>query len=414
MHNGGSLLKFRFVYRGYRGAPMVPRYIDVLLVEVDKAGAVKAVPGHGDSVVWYRDNLIMGTGGALNVYSLDNLQKSTNLTATHNYEYVIPVTLKYRTAANYNGACVPYSGEPCLTSLSFDRANNALLSSEFHMPGVSSSPQGRLVRWPFNLNTWLPDTDADSDFGTSYSVAAWRSPLWGTQGAVAVGNTFYLNGFCPTGYNNGYRQSACVYQAKSGETPTVVTSVPDMTQNLDWNAFTDRLHGVNEVAQADRSLPQRLVFDFDRTATPISTFRLKNVHSQKCLVPWGAGLNDNLTIVQWDCSGTPAQSWYHWPDPNTGPFIRNFQSKKCLSLRNGSTADNTVIEQFECRGTYANQKWGRGTSTAGGALLTNQAAPGKCATIYNSSTAHDAHAVLWPCYSGGVSHAWVGSGLVLH
>ncbi|WP_185910801.1 RICIN domain-containing protein [Streptomyces sp. WAC07149] len=407
MHNEEipSLLKFRFVDRN----EAKPLYFDVLLVNVEKDGTTTPVRGHGDSVVWYGDNLLMGTGGALNVFSLDNLQYSENIDGTFGYRYVIPLTLQYRTPAAANQACVAFQGDaPCLTSLSFDRENSALLSSEFEPKPKPPIPAdtvngGRVVRWSFDVDTWLPKTSASGDFGNSTGIKVWRAPFVGMQGAVFAAGNLYISASCPRGYLTGYREPACIYQVEPDGKVSILTSAPDMTQNLDWNAKTKRLHGVNEVAQtADKALPQRLVFELDRTAAKITTFRLKNVLSQKCLFPWATGLNDNLTVVQGDCNGQNAQDWYA-----VGDQIVNFQSKRCLSVRDGSSAPNAVLVQFDCRG-YPTQNWGRAASTKGGAQVTNLGS-GLCLAINNASVQQDAPAVQWHCNTDAISLAWVGS-----
>ncbi|MEU8526388.1 RICIN domain-containing protein [Streptomyces sp. NPDC048629] len=401
-------IKFRFVDR----SQATPRWVDVLPVTVDRYGNVSTVTGHGDSVVWYGDNLIMGTGYRLEVYSLSNLQRNDYPATTRDYQYVLPLTLQYWTTATER-SCTPLQGlEPCLTSLSFDRENSSLVSSEWQprtVNGVVQSPKGRIVRWPFNQTTWLPKSANGSEVGDSYASAAWYSNVLGMQGAVYTGGHFYISGECPNGWNldnsNGYRKGAasCIFKAAPGTSvylnATVLTMAPDMSQNLDWDANRVRLRGISEVIQDEQDYPQRLVFELNHVADYIPTFRLKNVHSGKCLVPYLNGLKDNLTVMQVDCSGKIAQGWYE-----DGNSFRNFQSKRCLSVKDGSSADNAVLVQFECR-NYPTQNWGWYSSNVPGGFLLKNLGSGKCATPYNSS-ALDTHAVQWPCYVDGRSHAW--------
>ncbi|GAA4885996.1 hypothetical protein GCM10023235_78870 [Kitasatospora terrestris] len=90
-----------------------------------------------------------------------------------------------------------------------------------------------------------------------------------------------------------------MHKGSPGGSTSVLTAVPDMTQNLDWDSSTGRIRGVNEVGQLDRALPQRLVFDFAPTARSITTVRFKNVNSGMCLTPYGGSLNNGANIVQW-------------------------------------------------------------------------------------------------------------------
>ncbi|MFE5086583.1 RICIN domain-containing protein [Streptomyces mirabilis] len=175
-----------------------------------------------------------------------------------------------------------------------------------------------------------------------------------------------------------------------------------MTQNLDWDASTGRVRGVNEVAQADRVLPQRLVFDFAPTARPIETVRFRNVSSGKCLLPYGGSLNDGAQVVQWDCNGTSAQNWY-WD----GSRIRNFQSDRCLTVYGGSTANGAEMTQWRCNGSHA-QDWSRATGTAGGSLLVNGGS-NLCLTTYGGSSSNGAVSEQWSCQADNAAHNWTGA-----
>ncbi|MFC8267677.1 RICIN domain-containing protein [Streptomyces cinereoruber] len=395
---GSSQAKLRFVDRGATGDPAAtPRYFDVRLVTVSANGAMTNMASHNDSVVWYGKHLLVGTGGILQFFHLDNLQR--DLDRASGYDYVLPLTLQYRTTEQISQICSVLNNNTCMSSLSFDRQNSALVSGEFR--------GNRMVRWPFDLSTGLPDSDGGAIFGDTTASGAWYTPVNQMQGALFAQGKFFMSGSCPSGYNNGYRENSCIYKAGSGEAPYVLTSAPDMTQNLDWDSSAaggqGRIRGVNEVGRADKEHSQRLVFSIKSTADQIETFRLKNVNSGKCLVPYSAGLDNNATVVQWDCSGTNAQDWY-W----NGSEIRNFQSKRCLSVKDGSSSNGAVLEQFECRG-YRAQYWYTAPGSAGGALLVNHGS-GLCATINGGSAAHDAHAVQWACNSTHPAHAWIGTG----
>ncbi|WP_345694649.1 RICIN domain-containing protein [Kitasatospora terrestris] len=221
------------------------------------------------------------------------------------------------------------------------------------------------------------------------------------QGVVNVNGTFYISAACPGSFDNGYRESACVHKGSPGGSTSVLTAVPDMTQNLDWDSSTGRIRGVNEVGQLDRALPQRLVFDFAPTARSITTVRFKNVNSGMCLTPYGGSLNNGANIVQWACNGSSPQNWY-W----NGNEIRNFSSNRCLTVYGGSISDGAVMNQWDCNGSAA-QHWDLSPGTAGGAIMINGGS-GRCLTIYGGSVTQGADAVQWTCQADSTKHNWVG------
>jgi hypothetical protein len=389
-----TVAKLRFVNRD----TATPRYTDVLLITPGQAGAFTARPGHVDSVVWYGDNLLVGYGNRLDVYQLSDLRHDS--AGSQGFSYVLPVRYTYTTAGSATGTCASRTGNaPCLNGLSFDRADSALTSNEYVQADAAG---GRLIRWPFDLDTGLPATSASTPFGDSAATAAWTSPVWHMQGVVFAEGDFFISGDCPASFDTGYRASSCIDKGAPGAAPTVLTAAPDMTQNLDWDATAGRVHGVNEVAQSTQAYPQRVVFDIAPTATSTTTARFKNVGSGKCLLPYGSSLNNGADVVQWDCNGTSAQNWY-W----SGSTIRNFQSGRCLTVYGGSTAKGAKVVQWDCNGSTA-QDWTRQTSTAGGSLLVNGGSD-QCLTLYGGSTDNGADAVQWTCDSTAAAHAWVGS-----
>ncbi|MFJ5780322.1 RICIN domain-containing protein, partial [Streptomyces sp. NPDC093094] len=391
MHKQGPV-KFRFVDLGANGLAD-PRYFDVQMVTIDPMGTITPVDGHADSVVWFGDNLLVGTGRALEVFSLDNLLSSPS-------GLVIPRSMEYRTSDG-NFSCKEIVGtSPCLNGMSFDRKNSALLTNEF-----SKVSGARVVRWPFDTKTWLPRSATGVEFGNAISTGSWSVSPLRPQGVLFTEGTIFLSAACPAGYDNGYVEASCVYKAMSGSTFEVLTSVPDMTQNLDWDYSVKRIRGVNEVIRPRTGFShhERLVFGFKPEATQVDTFTLKNVHSGKCLIPYSAGLNNDATIMQLDCTGENAQDWY-W-DSN-GTQIKNFQSKRCLSVRDASTSNNAILIQYDCR-SHATQQWEKVAGSAGGIMLRNRGS-GLCATIVDGSVGN-AHAVQWPCNPAGTSHAWIGT-----
>lgn len=168
------------------------------------------------------------------------------------------------------------------------------------------------------------------------------------QGVVRAAGSFFISGACPSSFDVSYREPACVHKGAPGDSTHVLTAVPDMAQNLDWDASTGRIRGANEVAQADQAYPQRLVYDIYPTARPITTVRFRNVKSDKCLVPYGSSLNNGANVVKWDCNGTSGQNWF-W----NGYEIGNFQNNRCLTVYGSSTSDGAYVVQWQCNGSTA-------------------------------------------------------------
>lgn len=396
-HYGASnaLARLRFVDRD----ATTPRYFDVLLVTAGAGGTIAPRVSHADSVVWYGDNLLVGSGRFLDVYQLGDLMRDTD--DPQGFSFVLPLRYTYRTTASTGTACASVTGTgPCLNGMSFDRANSALTSSEYVQADAAG---GRLIRWPFDLDTGLPRSDDGTTFGPVTAGAAWTSPVWHMQGVVFVQGSFLVSGTCPSRFDTGYRQSSCVHKGLPGGATSVLTAVPDLTENLDWDASTGRVQGVDEVAQSTEQYPQRLVFDFAATARDIATVRFKNVASGKCLLPTGSGLDNGVVVVQSDCTGTSAQNWY-WK----GSQIRNFQSDRCLTVFGGKTAPGTGMVQWDCNGSSA-QQWSRVTGGAGGGSMLVDGNADMCLTIDGARTDNGAPATQWPCIPTSTAHSWTGS-----
>ncbi|GAA0385524.1 hypothetical protein GCM10009530_40570 [Microbispora corallina] len=392
--DGNALAKLRFVDRG----GSTPRYFDVLMATAG-GGTVAPRAGHADSVVWYGDNLLVGSGGGLDVYRLGDLMRDTD--GLEGFTYVLPVRYTYRTTTSFEVPCTSVTGSaPCLNGMSFDRANSALTTSEYVQTDAAG---GRLIRWPFDMTSGLPRADDGTLFGTATARAAWASPVWHMQGVVFAAGSFFISGACPSRFDTGYRESACVHKGLPGGSTSVLTAVPDMTQNLDWDGSGGRVQGVNEVAQSTRPYPQRLVFDFAPTARDIATVRFRNVNSGACLLPAGAGLDNGVAVVQRDCDGSSAENWY-W----NGSEIRNFQSDRCLTVNGGFTTRGAGIVQWVCNGSPA-QSWIRVAGGAGGGSMLVDGNAGMCLTIDGARTDDGAPATQWPCIRTSTAHSWVGS-----
>jgi hypothetical protein len=378
-HNGDdSEDRLRFVNR----SGSTPMYFDVALVVFSSSGAVTRRAGHADGVAWYGDKLYIANGRVLDIVDLGDLTAYD----LGPYHYVLPVRYTYVTSSS---PCVPATGStPCLNGISFDRSRGALLTNEYYN---ADSSAGRLVSWPLNLSTGRP---------TGAAGAAWTTPVWKMQGVTYAGGDFFISGLCPSSYNNSYRQPACVHKGGVGQATSVLTEVPDMTENLDWDASTGRIRGVNEVAQSDRAVPQRVVFDFSPTARAITVGRFRNVNSNMCLLPYGASLNDGAYIVQAPCDGKSAQNWY-W----NGNEMRSFVSNSCITVQNSSDAVNAHIVQQACNGS-SYQFWSRITGNSGSMLYS--AGSRLCMVPYAGSKSAGADIMQGNCDANSLAYAWIG------
>ncbi|WP_146075280.1 RICIN domain-containing protein [Streptomyces sp. Ru71] len=380
--------RLRFVDR----TSATPRYYDVALVDFGGGTSVTPHMSHADGVVWYENRLFVANGGTLDVVELRDLTRYSGISG---FDYVLPVRARYTTTVGTSdGKCVPAAGTwPCMNGLSFDREHSALVSNEYYNVDGSG---GRIVQWPFDLGTgYFPGT-------ANTAEAAWVSPVWRMQGVVRAEGSFFISGQCPSSFDVSYREPACVHKGAPGDSTHVLTAVPDMAQNLDWDASTGRIRGVNEVAQADQAYPQRLVYDFYPTARPITTVRFRNVKSGKCLIPYGSSLNNGANVVQWDCNGKSGENWF-W----NGSEIRNFQSNRCLTVYGSSTANGAYAVQWECNGSTA-QRWSGVTGAAGGGSLLVNGNSGLCLTIYGGGTSNGTVATQWTCDKTETAHSWIG------
>jgi len=71
-------------------------------------------------------------------------------------------------------------------------------------------------------------------------------------------------------------------------------------------------------------------------------------HSQKCVDLPDGNLNDNVTINQFQCDGSPQQVFTVVVAANNYYNIISGRSGKCLNVWNGAMADNTPVTQSQC------------------------------------------------------------------
>jgi Ricin-type beta-trefoil lectin domain-like len=75
---------------------------------------------------------------------------------------------------------------------------------------------------------------------------------------------------------------------------------------------------------------------------------VRNVKSNRCLSPAGAGTALNTPIVQFYCDSDPARFWRLIPEGNGAGQLQNIATGLCLSPAGGGTGINVGILQYYC------------------------------------------------------------------
>lgn len=226
------------------------RYRHVLLVEPTSEGDFAAIAGHGHGLYLFGSTLVVATGGSvLRVFDLTHIWRTDTTSGE------VGLGADGRFHARYHAFALPQVGafwyegggcanvagaRPCFASLALDRAGSSFVAVEHEIRGG-----GRIVRWPVS-STGLPLLASD---GRVHAVEAFASPVWGMQGAVAVGGYFVITGVCPEYADNigdGVDYPSCLHRGTGGESTTVWTKAPKNTENLAYWPATDQLWLMNE------------------------------------------------------------------------------------------------------------------------------------------------------------------------
>ncbi|MER5887214.1 RICIN domain-containing protein [Streptomyces sp. NPDC001941] len=394
-----------------------PRYNHVLLVVPGGAAKFSALEDtHADSIVWKGDRLLMGTGRSLHEFLLtdlmrvNTLDKRIGVDAAGNasalyHNYILPVRESYWTPDSTSEDCTAGEGTldvpgnkasgSCLTSLSYSDDGKTLVSSEY----MQNKSGGRIIQWP-----------EFATGGTATATRVWRSPVYSMQGALLAEGHLFISGKCPDSFDNGGeyrivdgkkipRENACIHKAVPGGKPSVLTAVPDMSQNLGYDPVSKRIWGISERWLETRN---RLVFSVNTTPTPITAVRFKNIGSNKCLTPYGALIKSGITQTQWECNGKSPQNWY-WD----GKTIRNFSSRLCLTVNGGSDSNGARITQWTCNGSPY-QDWTLRRNSAGGGAQIVSVGSNLCLTSDAGSPDNGAEIVQWACNPDQIKHSWNG------
>ncbi|MFJ6378657.1 hypothetical protein ACIQI7_01430 [Kitasatospora sp. NPDC092039] len=223
-------------------------YGHVLLVRPTGSGSFEPITNiHADGMVWYGNKLFVANGGELLVFDMQYLWSTTAGTDP----WVLPLQGRYYTDAPGTDprGCSGGVGPICLGSLSLDRSStpHALVSGEYrsHQAGAG----GRIARWPLNAATDLPLADDATSVGTATATAAYSTPVFQMQGVATDGTWYYMAGECPTSHDADPTDTgsySCIHRARAGESPSVLTRAPSLTQNLGYDRSSGRVWGLNE------------------------------------------------------------------------------------------------------------------------------------------------------------------------
>lgn len=251
--------------------PSSVKYLDALLVLPDPVNGFTAMPGHGDSVTLYGDELYVSnyvaasTSGAapvgdagLNVFDLDDFWKVDTSSAVvglgtdgkyhaDGYPYVLPRTGYYTWPAD--GCSDDSTSQPCFTGASLDTtgATPALVTDA----GGGSAPtfggdDGVIVRWPLDPSTGLLQTGPDGD---AHATDAYIDPVPGVQGVSMLQGQFMLSAPCPEFPSGPY----CLYHSWLGEPVRLWARVLINGEGISYAPQTGRLWYLNEYYQ-DRAV----------------------------------------------------------------------------------------------------------------------------------------------------------------
>ncbi|MEU8822106.1 RICIN domain-containing protein [Streptomyces sp. NPDC048636] len=324
---------------------------------------------HGDGMVWYGNKLFVANGGELQVYDFQHMWKmktssegvgvKDGVSSARWHNWALPMVGHYTIEPGKNARYCP--AEPstkrsCLGSLSLDRSGSVdhLVSGEYYKG--ETGPVARVVRWPLNPATALPRADNGDTIGSSTATAAFQAPVRQLQGVATDGTYYYLSAQCPNGYMGDADPTdkhsySCIYRAKPGAVPTVLTRSPSLTQNLSYAPSSGRLWGINE------DIGNNVVFSLKPRAADRSVY-LRNSYSALCAA--GASKTGNgAPVIQWGCTDARDERWIYEPtkdsNGNVAYFVRNEYSGKCMGV--GSKLGNSAkVIQYTCNGAV-DEKW---------------------------------------------------------
>lgn len=368
---------------------------------------------HADGMVWYKNKLFVANGGVLQVYDFQYMWKmgdtssprvgiANGVSSARHHQWALPMVGSYYIGNPDNPRYCPASpteGWACLGSLSLDRSGpvDHLVSGEYYTSG--QGPVARVMRWPLNEDMHLPLADNGDTIGSTTATAAFRAPVRQLQGVATDGTYYYLSAQCPVDYMGDAEPTdtgsySCIYQAKPGAVPTVLTRAPSLTQNLSYSHASGRLWGMNELTG------KRVVFSLlPRLAD--SAVPLSNDYSALC-AGVGSSITNSAKVIQWGCNKSQDQRWVFEDttdaNGNRAYFLRNAYSGKCMGVQSSLTNGTGVI-QYTCNGAV-DEKWWYNSETR---ELRNVYS-GKCLAIGAAAT-KGSQLTQWTC-NGAADEKW--------
>ncbi|MFH8619333.1 RICIN domain-containing protein [Streptomyces sp. NPDC017979] len=376
---------------------------------------------HADGMAWYGNRLFVANGGELQIYDLNHLWRMSSLSgrvgvgggpssAAH-HQWALPMIARYGTrtkaqeaaSSNPHPRACEHSSRACLGSLSLDRSGTTprLVSGEYWSNRRNSATGKLEASHPAHLVKWPLEHIGEGGTAPVQAVSAHTTNIRQVQGVATDGTYYYVSAQCPDGYLGDADTSdqgsySCIWQARPGTSPTVLTRAPALTQNLSYAHTSGRLWGSNELTgkrtvfslrprEADGALPlsndysalcagvgssiangakviqwgcnhaqdERWLFEDTTDSHGNRAYFLRNAHSGKCMGT-GSSLAPGAGIIQYTCNGAVDEKW--WWTPETGE-LRNVYSGHCLGIGANATKGSQLI-QWTCNGA-ADEKWSR-------------------------------------------------------
>ncbi|MEV4423118.1 hypothetical protein AB0L40_24535 [Patulibacter sp. NPDC049589] len=183
------------------------KYRHVLLVNPymlpDGTADYRPTKSHAGGIAWVGRRLYVAeTTGGLSVYDTARMWKvsatsgdKTKVGCTPNpceaadYQYVMPKVAEYR----YRYAPKYQRGALLFSSVSYDRASQSLMTSEYYSGSpttkANGTPDARLVRWPLMGDGALRPGSGN----VTTPTGLWTTTAENVQGALTIGNTVYVS-----------------------------------------------------------------------------------------------------------------------------------------------------------------------------------------------------------------------------
>jgi hypothetical protein len=119
--------------------------------------------------------------------------------------------------------------------------------------------------------------------------------------------------------------------------------------------------------------------------TPAAGVEIKAAHSNKCLNIKGGTTDNDVPLVQYNCSDSFTNDKFKVVPSGTGTYqiIATFDNK-CLNVYKGADTNNTPVHQYTCS-TATNSLWKFVPVTDKGTFRIVSADSGKCLNVYDGS-----------------------------